>query len=147
MGTKAVGGANGKHGRVFIGSLEICVTEWNLTETAQEEDTTNSCSAGKREFEYGIREVSGTMTMDLDLSQHPLDNPPNLVPGTKTGTVTLYEHSVTGGSPAGPRWIFTSIGISSVQVTTPAAGKVVYVVNWRSSGAYTNPSENAGSSV
>ncbi len=147
MGTKAVGGANGKHGRVFIGSLEICVTEWNLTESAQEEDTTNSCSAGKREFEYGIREANGRLTMDLDLSQHPLDNPPSLVPGTKTSTVTLYEHSVTGASPAGPRWIFTSIGITSVEVTVPAAGKVTYVINWRSSGAYTNPSENAGSSV
>ena len=149
MGTKAVGGANGKHGRVFIGSLELCVTEWNLTETAQEEDTTNSCSEGKREFEYGIREVSGRLTMDLDLSQHPLDNPPNLTAGTKTGTVTLYEHSNKTGSggPDGPRWIFTSIGISSVEVTVPAAAKVTYVINWRSSGAYTNPSENAGSSV
>ncbi len=147
MGTKAVGGANGKHGRVFIGSLELCVTEWNLTESAQEEDTTNSCSAGKREFEYGIREANGRLTMDLDLSQHPLDSPPGLVPGTKTGTVTLYEHSVAGGSPAGPRWVFTSIGITSIEVTVPAAAKVTYVINWRSSGAYTNPAENAGSSV
>lgn len=147
MGTKAVGGANGKHGRVFIGSLELCVTEWSLTESAQEEDTTNSCSGGKREFEYGIREANGRLTMDLDLSQHPLDSPPGLVPGTKTGTVTLYEHSVSGASPAGPRWIFTSIGITSIEVTAPAAAKVTYVINWRSSGAYTNPSENAGSSV
>ncbi len=147
MGTKAVGGANGKHGRVFVGSLELCVTEWNLTESAQEEDTTNSCSAGKREFEYGIREANGRLTMDLDLSQHPLDSPPGLVPGTKTGTVTLYEHSAAGGSPGGPRWIFTSIGITSIEVTVPAANKVTYVINWRSSGAYTNPAENAGSSV
>ena len=148
MGTKAIGGASGKHGRVFVGALELCVTEWNLTETAAEEDTTNSCSEGKREFEYGTRDCSGRIMMDLDLSQHPLDDPPALRAGTKTGTVTLYEHSLSDGDggPDGSRWVFTSLGITSVEVTVPATGKVTYVVNWRSSGAYTSPAENAGSS-
>lgn len=153
MGTKAIGGANGKHGRVFIGALEICVTDWELTEIAQEEDVTNSCSGGKREYEYGIRHCEGSMTMDMDLSQHPLDNPPNLNAGQKVGStaapVKLYEHVTTGtpSASAGPRWEFESMGITSVNVSVPAAGRVTYKINWKSSGTYRNPSENSGSSV
>jgi len=153
MGTKAIGGANGKHGRVFIGALEICVEEYNLTEIATEENTTNSCSAGKEEFAYGTKHVEGSMTLTLDLSQHPLDNPPAILTGTFIGStanpVRFYEHVATGvpAANAGPRWEFESLGIGQTEVTVPAQGKVMYKFNFKSSGTYRNPSENSGSSI
>ncbi len=147
MGTKAVGGANGKHGRVIFvnsntfGAFELCVTEWSLTEQAQEEDTTNSCSAGKREFEYGAKWVEGRFQLDLDLSAHPLDDPPNLAAGQLVNAeVRLYEHTVAGQDGLGNNaaaWSFSAFRILSVEVTTPAANKVSYTINWKNSGAYT----------
>lgn len=146
MGQKAISGKNGKQGRVFIDAFELCVEEWNLTETAREEETTNSCSQGKEEYEYGTKHCEGTMSFTLDLSQHPLDNPPALVVGSTISDVTLYEHSTGSGTPDGSRWIFTSVAITSLTVSCPAIGKVRYEINWKSTGLYTNPSENAGSS-
>ncbi len=143
MGTKAVGGANGKHGRVIFsnsntfGSFELCVTEWSLTEQAQEEDTTNSCSEGKREFEYGARWIEGRFTLDLDLSAHPLDDPPNLTAGQLVNaSVQLYEHTGSDVSSAAV-WQLSAFRILSVEVTDPAAAKVTYVINWKNSGDYT----------
>lgn len=147
MGQKAISGKSGKQGRVFIDTLELCVEEWNLTETAREEEVTNSCSAGKEEYAYGTKHCEGVLRMTLDLSQHPLDNPPALITGESISNVILYEHSTGTGTADGSRWIFTTIVITSLTVTVPASGKVAYEINWKSNGAYTNPSENAGSSV
>ena len=136
MGTKAVGGANGKHGRVTLGNssssaLEICVTEWALTVNVNEEDTTNSCSAGKREFEYGAQWVEGILTMDLDLSAHPLDNPPNFIAGQLLGeALTLYEHTSTISGTV-THWTLVNVKITQTQVTSPAASKVVYVISFK----------------
>jgi hypothetical protein len=147
MGTKAVGGANGKHGRVIFynsdpggfGSFELCVTEWSLTEQAEEVDTTNSCSAGRREFDYGAKWVEGRFTLDLDLAAHPLDDPPNLVAGQLVNaTVYLHEHITDPAlSFDNGFWTLSSFRILSVEVTVPSAGKVTYVINWKNSGTYT----------
>lgn len=143
MGTKAVGGANGKHGRVVFynsatfGSFELCVTEWSLTEQAQEEDTTNSCSAGRREFDYGAKWIDGKFTLDLDLSAHPLDDPPNLKAGQLVdATVFLHEHTSNPLAQADGFWTLSSFRIMSVEVTTPATNKIVYVINFKNSGTY-----------
>lgn len=145
MGTKAVGGASGKHGHVIFynsgvggfGSFELCVTDWSLTEQAQEEDTTNSCSEGKREFEYGAKWVDGKFTLDLDLSAHPLDDPPNLKAGQLVdATVYLHEHTTDPATVSGSVWQLDSFRVMSVEVTTPAANKVTYVINFKNSGTY-----------
>ncbi len=143
MGTKAVGGANGKHGRVIFsnsntfGQFELCVTEWSLTEQAEEVDTTNSCSAGRREFDYGARWVEGRFNLDLDLAAHPLDDPPNLKAGELVNaTVKLYEHTNETGNLYS-FWELSAFRIMSVEVTTPAANKVTYVINFKNSGTYT----------
>lgn len=143
MGTKAVGGANGKHGRVIFtnsntfGGFELCVTEWSLTEQAEEVDTTNSCSAGRREFDYGAKWVEGKFTLDLDLAAHPLDDPPNLAAGQLIdATVKLYEHTNETGSLYS-FWTFNAFRILSVEVIVGAASKVTYVINWKNSGTYT----------
>lgn len=143
MGTKAVGGASGKHGRIHLYNsdpalnYELCVTEWSLTENVQEEDVTNSCSEGKREFEYGAKWVEGRFTLDLDLAAHPLDDPPNLNVGQLiVGSVTLYEHTDSIAVPVSAQWQLRALRILSVEITTPAAGKVQYVINWKNSGDY-----------
>lgn len=146
MGTKAVGGANGKHGRVIFynsgvggfGSFELCVTEWSLTEQAEEVDTTNSCSEGRREFDYGARWVEGRFNLDLDLAAHPLDDPPNLVAGQLVNaTVFLHEHTENPSLGTSGLWTFDAFRILSVEVTAGAASKVTYVINWKNSGTYT----------
>lgn len=146
MGTKAVGGANGKHGRVIFvnsntfGSFELCVTEWSLTEQAQEEDITNSCSEGRREFDYGAKWLEGRFTLDLDLAAHPLDDPPNLVAGQLVNAeVRLFEHTLSNsdGLANNTVWTLSAFRIMSVDVTVPSAGKVSYVINWKNSGTYT----------
>lgn len=151
MGTKAVSGASGKHGRAFTGSSlqnEFCVTDWSLTEMAQEEETTNSCSAGTREYEYGIRHCEGTLEIDLDLAAHPFGDPPALVTGTKI-KLRLFEHSnpaSVSAAGSGTYWDFTQVGISQVAITNPQSGKVHYSVQWKSCATYTRPHENTTSS-
>lgn len=147
MGLKAISGKNGKQARVFIGSWELCVESWTLREMVREEETTNSCSQGKEEYEYGTKHCEGTLSFTLDLSAHPLDNPPALITGSKISNVTFYEHSTGSGTADGSRWIFTEIAITELSVDAPAIGKLKYEINWKSTGLYSNPSENAGSSV
>jgi len=145
MGTKAVGGASGKHGRVIFsnsdtfGQFDLCITEWSLTEQAEEVDTTNSCSAGRREFDYGARWIEGRFNLDLDLAAHPLDDPPNLKAGELVNaTVFLYEHTTAIGSITGDSvWTLSAFRIMSVEVTVGAANKVTYVINFKNSGDYT----------
>lgn len=150
MGTKAVQHANKKSGRFFFGTplSEVCIDEATLTEIAQEEDTTNSCSAGKEEFDYSTKHCEGTFTFTLDLSQHPYDSPPALRAGSKI-PATFFEYSdevLVAPTGNGKRWVFTAIGISQMTITWPQHGKITYEGTWKSSGAYTNPDESAGSS-
>lgn len=150
MPTPALQHANGKSGRFFVGSPlgEICIEEATLTEMAQEEDTTNSCSAGKEEFAYSTKHCEGTGTMTLDLAQHPYDSPPSIRAGTKV-PARFFEFSdpaTVDPDGSGKFWDFTAIGISQITVTWPQHGKVTFEFTWKSSGAYTNPDENVGSS-
>ena len=124
------------------------MTEYSLTEIAVKEDTTSSCSAGKREHEFGIKHCEGSFSVDLDLDAHPMDDPPNINVGSKIAA-RFYDHASSGsgvGTADGTFWDFTTIGISNLDVTNPSEGKITYSYTWESSGAYTNPSENAGSS-
>lgn len=156
MGTKAIGGANGKSGKVLvvdsqtIGTFEMCVTEWELTENIQEEDTTNSCSGGKREFEYGIRFIDVTLKMDLDLSQHPLDSPPGMTPGsTIPGIVYLTEHLAANAVISSSSFWEIPLGyakVASCSVSVPAAGRVTYEIHFKS-GNYYSPYESIGSGL
>jgi len=145
MGTKVVSGANGKQGRVFANvsgnDIELCVTEWTLTVIANEYNITNSCSAGKEEIQYGDKHVEGKITMDLDLAQHPLDNPPNLQVGLFVTEIDLYEHS-SFDVVDGPIWYLLDVAITQLEVSVPAAGKVTYSFSYKT-GNFQNPDQTA----
>lgn len=144
MGTKALAGASGYHGRISQtgsqGGLVLCVTEYNLQEIAAEEETTNSCSAGIREYDYGPIYVEGTIEADLDLTQHPFGSPPSFAPGEDVLNVDFFESvAPDGGTVNGEaaRWTFDKITIGQATVTCPAASKVHYSFNFKSTGPYT----------
>ena len=61
MGTKVISGAKGRMGRLFLDGQEFCATDWDIQETATEEDTTSTCSAGFKEQEFGNRQLDGTV--------------------------------------------------------------------------------------
>lgn len=147
MGDKAVGGANGKQGRAFVDTnFEICVEEWNLTETAREEEITNSCSQGKEEYEYGTKHLEINFIFTLDLSQHPFDDPPELEVGNAVSEMFLFEHQAPGAIPSPyPAWYIPNSRVVSCSVSCPAIGKVRYELNLKSVGLYYRPYELAAS--
>lgn len=146
MGRKAVGGYHGFEGRVFIAGSELCVTQWGVNEIAEEEDTTNSCSAGFNEFDYGHKHCEVTIEGDFDVTRNLWDNPPDLNVSQKYAA-KLYLHAAPGvGNESGPFWDFPSLGITSCQITTPAKGKLHYSISAKSSGAYSQPTGQGASS-
>lgn len=155
MGLKAISGKNGKHGQFFItdsatfGTVQICVEEWTLRELIREEETTNSCSQGKEEYEYGTKHCDITIRFTLDLSQHPLDDPPGFTVGsTLPGTVYLTEHS-TAAFQSDEVWQFPvgSLKVTELSLSVPAIGKVLYEISLRSSQNYIRPYEQNPSGV
>lgn len=144
MGRKAVSGHNGYRGRVFYASNELCVTSWSLDLTVDEEETTNSCSAGGKDYEYGAVGGTGTIEADWDVTANPFDDPPNITLGEKV-TLLLYVHSAPGvGAQDGPFWSFTA-AVTSISMSVPATGKVTYTMNFTVNGTITYPTGDLSS--
>lgn len=149
MGRKVLGGANGRHGRLFIAGQEFCVTSWNVSETADEEDTTNSCSAGFAEQEYGVAQLEGSLEADWDITASPMRTPPNVKAGSNHPDTYLFINAETGalnelligGSP----FYSMTMRINNVAVTNPARGKVTYSFDFKSQGSYKLPTESMSS--
>lgn len=138
MGRATISGAQGKHGRAFFNGTELCITEWSLQEIAEEDDTTNSCSAGYDEYEYGNVHLEGSITADWDADYNSIASVPNLRAGTKITDVKLYINATSGsGNEDGPYSHMPSCGINNVSITVPAKGKVSYTCNVKSDGEYT----------
>ncbi len=146
MGRKVVSGHAGKAGRTFINGNEFCQTQYQYTEMAEEEEVTNSCSAGKNQYEYGNSHIEGSMTLDWDIGANPYNDPPELRAG---GTYQLkaYIHASPGpGAEDGPYLQIDEMKINNVQVTVPAKGKVSVSFDFKSSGGYKLPTEASDSS-
>jgi hypothetical protein len=145
MGRKVVSGHGGKMGRTFINGNEFCNTSYNYVEMAEEEDTTNSCSAGFNEYEYGNRHIEGSMEADWDIGANPFIDPPELRAGQEYAFIG-YIHSQPGATPSGPRLEMDKMKINNVRVSVPAKGKVTVSFNFKSSGNYTLPVQASDSS-
>lgn len=150
MGRKVVSGHSGRTGRVYINGSELCVTSQKWKEVADEEEVTNSCSAGYAQFEYGNRHVEGSIEADWDIAANPFLDPPLLRAGFEY-SMKLYIHSDPGTTPSGP---YLDIGIADpsgyakfndIDVTVPAKGKVSYSFSFKSSGPYTLPTQASDS--
>jgi len=137
MGSKAIAQSKGRTGRVFFDGMELCVTNWTATHTADEEDTTNSCSAGFSEFSFGTEMVTGSVTADWDVTVNIYDDPPNVRAGT-FADLLLFVFSGPGVSTSGPFYSFNA-GINNVVITSPAKGKVTYGFDFKSNGKITFP--------
>lgn len=152
MGRKVLGGAQGRHGRLFIGEQEYCVTSWNVTETADEEDTTNSCSAGNAEQEYGITQLEGSVELDWDVAASPYRTPAGIGAGSKHALSYLFIHApggiaqdlaslIAGGTP----YYKATFHINNIAVTNPARGKCTVGFDIKSSGSYSLPTQSLSS--
>ena len=144
MGRKVISGGHGKEGRVFVNGQEMCVEEWSGSEIAVEEEVTNSCGAGFEDFEYGTTHFEGSFTAIWDAQVNIYDDPPDLR-AANVVALQLYINS-DSNTPDGPFWDFPTVGISSVEHTTPAKGAVKYTVNFKSKGSYTRPTGVVSSS-
>lgn len=145
MGTKVVEGHGAKTGRVFINGAEFCVEEYDWKEVADEEETTNSCSAGKAEFEYGNTHVEGSVRATWDISANPFNDPPELRAG-QGYRMLLYVHSQPGVSPSGPVLEVDNMKINNPGVTKPQKGKIGISFDFKSSGPYSLPTQASDSS-
>lgn len=146
MGRKVVSGHSGFTGRVFINGSELCVEEQNWTEMAEEENVTNSCSAGFEQYEYGNRHVEGSVKGTWDVAANPFDDPPQLRAGGEY-SVRLYIHSAPGvGNQNGPNLFMGSCKFNDIKITVPAKGKVMYDFNFKSNGQYSLPTGSESSS-
>jgi len=146
MGRKVVSGSKGKHGRLFIGGTEFCAEDWDISEVGDEEDTTNTCSAGYAEQEIGVTRLEGTINYTWDILNNPFDTPPNLGVGAKHASTKLYVNATAGSSAEdGPYWDFT-LHVLGHQNSIPVRGKVTGTINFASHGTYTLPSGDHASS-
>lgn len=136
MGKKAVSGNSGKSGRIKFGATELCVTEWNATEMAEEEETTSSCSEGKNEYEYGNAHIEGSMTADWDIENDPINSAPNIRAGAELADARLYVHTDANFNDT-PYCHLVKCKVNNVRITAPAKGKVTYTFDFKSSGNYT----------
>lgn len=127
------GGANGKSGKVFVRGTELCIKKWTVEEMAEEEETTNSCSGGFEEYEYGARHLEGSVEAHFDASRNHYDDPPLIRAGEKFPAI-FYFNSAAGGT--GPSIQVGEIGVSQVSMSAGAKGIVEYSFNFKSSGSY-----------
>lgn len=145
MGRKAISGASGKHGRLFIGEQEFCAEDWEIQEIGEEEDVTSTCDAGNASVEIGVTQLQGTINYTWDVTRNPYVGPPALNVGSKHAETKLYVHATSGeGLQDGPFWDFTLIVIQH-SFSIPVKGKVAGTLEFKSTGSYTNPIGNDSS--
>jgi len=134
MGRKVIDQAHGKTGRVFYNGNEMCVTSWNISVQKEEEEVTNSCSAGFNEWEYGPEVATGTIEAQWDITTDPFSDAPAIRNGDNA-TLKLYVHSLAGvGLADGPFWLILA-KINGIKMGVQAKQKVMYSFDYKSSGA------------
>lgn len=145
MGRKLVSHAEGRSGRVFADSVELCVKGWDAEESAEEFETTSTCSQGFYEFDTGVTMLEGNVEADWDISQNPFDTP-----GLRAGkevVLKLYEHATPGASAEdGPFWAVNAI-ITRMKNASPNKGTVTYGFSFKSNGTYSRPTGNPSSGI
>jgi hypothetical protein len=146
MGRKAVSGSGGRMPRTFINGSEFCNTSYEYTEVAEEEDTTCSGSGGYNEFEYGNKHLEGSIQADWDMASNPYVDPMFLRSGEEYRFLG-YVHSNAGvGAETGPRLEMDKMKINNVKISLPSKGKITVSFDFKSSGAYTLPTQASDSS-
>lgn len=147
MGRKIVQGFEGKMHRVFLEGNEFCVEDGDIQETANEEDTSNSCGAGYAEQEFGIKRLEGSLKATWDASVNPFTAPPDLFVGAKYEDSRIYVHSSAGvGLEDGPYFVLTLQVASGLKVTFPTRGKLSVEFSFYSFGSYTLPTSEVSAS-
>lgn len=140
-----VSGHEGKTGRSFIDGNEYCNTQYSVKEVAEEEETTNSCSAGHNEYEYGNTHLEGSVEADWDVGVNPFSDTPVLRAGQEYD-FKAYVHSLPGvGLANGPNWIM-NMKVNNVEVMVKSKGVVTVKFDYKSTGPYSYPSGSDSSS-
>lgn len=146
MGRKLVGGHGGKLPRVFFNGSEWCIEEWNCEEIADEDETTNSCSAGFGEYEYGNKHLEGSFRSTWDIGQNPFQDPPELRAGGEYRFLGYLHSSPGAGLADGPKYELDTMKLNNVRVNAPVKGKLEVTANFKSSGPYSYPNQSGDSS-
>lgn len=152
MARKVVSGNAGKMPRSFIDTVEFANTEWSYNEIAEEEEVTNSTSAGKNEYDYGNTHIEGSISADWDVQDNPHDTPPALTAGSRhafMGYIHSSARETNANSVSGEDGPFLRIDImavNNVNVTCPSKGKVNYTFDYKSVGSYYLPTGEAATS-
>lgn len=121
---------SGAQGSIKIGSLTVCVSDWEFTESADRIDTSNTCDAGYGSSIAGIKNGEGRAKMFWDTAApQPLASP--LVKAGTEAAFTLYI-----GSPTNDSITFNGVILSG---TTRSAVReaVTYEITFASQGAIT----------
>lgn len=144
MGRKVVDGGKGKTGRVFYDGNELCITSWEIEVTVDEVDTTNSCSAGYGEVDYGTIRATGSVEAFWDISANPFDAPPDFDIGERVD-LKLYVHATSGvGAEDGPFWQLNA-GMKMFRMGVTSGQDVKYSFDFSSHGPITFPTGNVSS--
>lgn len=142
MGRKAVNGYQGRSGRVTIDGTEVCVTNWSIDYSGDEEDVTNSCSNGWADREIGIREITGSVEADWDVDISPFATAPG--PAIDVGDIINLKLFIHAGNVTDdvPFWQFNA-KVTKFSMSSPARGKVTYSFDFGSIGAVALPTADA----
>jgi len=144
MGRKIVSGFGGKMARIFMGGAEFCAEDWDITETGDEVDTTNTCGAGAEETAVTTTRLEGTINYTWDAEDNPWASIPNFNVGQEVVAV-MYVHATSGtGNEDGPNFSFT-MRILTHANSFPVKGKVTGTVSFKSIGSYSTPSDEISS--
>jgi len=145
MGRKVIGGHGGKVPRATLNGSEYCFEEMSFEEISEEEDTTNSCGAGKNEYEYGNSHIEGSVRATWDIAANPFQDPPELRSGQSYRMLGYLHSSPGAGNLDGPRYEIDDMRINNVRTNAPVKGKLEVSFNFKSSGAYSYPNQASDS--
>lgn len=121
---------NGNLGLVKIGSRTLCVTGWSATLETELQDSTTTCDSGYRAKTPGLKQVTGSVRINLSDTDNPMGGSPAIEDGE---SVALYLY-----------WNSTAIAVtvptayvSSIALESGVGAITTLVFNFESSGSYT----------
>jgi len=123
----------GSTGKVVCEGQTLKVKGWEIDPGSDLQENTHSGTAGYKTFNAGNLGLTGTITMEWDAEDNPVDDPPNLVPGADVALELYLEDQ------AGFMWDIPSALIRNTPVAVRNGANVTITANFVSNGSWTPP--------
>ena len=123
----------GSKGHVIADGQTLPVLSWEATPTCDLQEKTHSGTAGYKTFNAGNLGMTGTVSMNWDADANPMEDPPDLIPGS---SITLDLYLEGAGTP------FFNIAeafIRETPVVVANGQNVTFTVQFTVSGEWVNP--------